>query len=214
MKKYFSKKNLLIAGGILLLALLANNARAAEVSGHMGVNSDYIWRGMNLSQGPSVNANLDLNLDNGLYGGAWIGQVELDGSEASERLDWYAGFNKSFGGVSVDVSYIDYGFRGDSDLDFEEVKVGLGLFDDKVKLYHHVGMDDMLDYSEVQMNMFKVADFSLGYVDELGTNWKISKGFDLLGGKLEVGYSEFNADDDALVEDEDSFFIGYSRKLF
>ena len=68
MKNYFTKKNLLIAGGILLLALLANNARAAEVSGMAGVQSDYIYRGINQSQGPSAWAGLQLNMDSGLYG--------------------------------------------------------------------------------------------------------------------------------------------------
>ncbi len=214
MKNYFTKKNLLIAGGILLLALLANNARAADMSGHAGLQSDYIWRGMNQSQGPSAWAGLQVDMDSGLYGGVWIGQVEYDGSEASEEMDWYAGFNKSFGGVDIDVAYIDYGYRGDSDLDFEEVYVGVGLFDDKVNLSHYVGMDDAPDYSEVELSMFKAADISYGFADEVGSNWSISRSAELLGGEIEFGYSEFIADDDALLPDEDSFFLSYSRKLF
>ena len=77
MKNYFTKKNLLIAGGILLLALLANNARAADMSGHAGLQSDYIWRGMNQSQGPSAWAGLQVDMDSGLYGGVWIGKGML-----------------------------------------------------------------------------------------------------------------------------------------
>ena len=68
MKEYLTKKNLLIAGAILVVALLANNARAAEVYGTAGAQSDYIWRGMNQSQGPSANFNLGASTDFGLYG--------------------------------------------------------------------------------------------------------------------------------------------------
>ncbi len=215
MKNYFTKKNLLIAGGILLLALLANNARAAEVSGMAGVQSDYIYRGINQSQGPSAWAGLQLNMDSGLYAGAWVGQVEFDGSEASEETDWYAGFSKSLGGVDLDLMYIDYGYRGDSNLDFEEVGLNIGLFDNKVNLIHFVGMDDASDYSEVQLSMFKAADISYGFVSDVGSNWSISRSMEFLGGEVEIGYSEFIADDgNLLVEDEDQFFIGYSRKLF
>ena len=214
MKEYFTKKNLLIAGGILLLALLANNARAAEVGGYAGVQSDYIWRGMNQSNGPSAWAGVHVDTDAGLYGGAWISQVEFEGSEATEELDWYAGFSKSISGVELDVMYIDYGYRGDSNLDFEEGQIGVGLFDNKVKLSHYVGMDDALDYSEVELNMFKVADLSYGFISDVGSNWKISRSMELLGGEVELGYAEFLADDNSLLQDEDSFFLSYSRKLF
>lgn len=214
MKHYFTKKNLLIAGGILLVALLANNARAAEVSGVAGAQSDYIYRGMNQSQGPSAWANLQVDMDSGLYGGVWVGQVEFDGSDASEEMDWYAGFSKAIGGVNVDVMYIDYGYRGDSNLDFEEVGINIGLFDNKVNLHHYVGMDDALDYSEVELSMFKAADISYGFVSDVGTNWSISRSMELLGGEVELGYSEFIADDNSDLLDEDQFFIGYSRKLF
>ena len=214
MKDYLTKKNLLIAGGIILLALLANNARAADVSGTVGMQSDYIWRGINQSQGPSANFNLHLDTDLGAYAGAWVGQVEFDGSDATEELDWYAGYKTSISGVSVDLTYIDYGYRGDSALDFEEVRIGLGLFDDKVKISHFVGMDDALDYTEVGLNMFKVADVSYGFVSDVGSNWKISKSMDLLGGQVELGYTEFLADDSSMLLDEDTFFLSFSKELF
>ena len=83
MKKYLTKKNVLIAVGLVILAMLfAPNAKGAEVSGTIGAESDYIWRGINQSQGLSVQANLNLELDSGLYAGAWVGQVDFDGSEA------------------------------------------------------------------------------------------------------------------------------------
>ena len=214
MKNYFTKKNLLIAGGILLLALLANNARAAEVSGWAGVQSDYIWRGINQSQGPSGWVGMQLDSDLGLYGGVWAAQVEFDGSEASLQNDYWIGYNKSFGGVDIDVAYIDYGYRNDSNLNFEEVQFSVGLWDNKVNLSHFVGMDDASDYSEVELSMFKAADISYGFVDEVGSNWSISRSAEILGGEVEFGYSEFIADDNADLPDEDSFFLSYSRKLF
>tara|TARA_B110000444_G_C18828812_1_gene591913 strand:+ start:569 stop:1213 length:645 start_codon:yes stop_codon:yes gene_type:complete len=214
MKEYFTKKNLLIAGGILLLALLANNARAADVYGNAGGYSDYIWRGMNQSQGPSAFLDLGVSTDLGLYGGLWVGQVEFDGSIATEEQDWYIGFNKNVMGVNVDVAYWDYGYRGDSNLDFEEAQVKLGFFDNKLHVLHAVGMDDASDYTEVSFSMFSMADFSYGLVKDHGINWEVSRSMDVLGGSLEVGYAEFIADDNALALDEDGFYIGWSRPLF
>ena len=75
-------------------------------------------------------------------------------------------------------------------------------------------MDDALDYSEVELSMFKAADISYGFVSDVGTNWSISRSMELLGGEVELGYSEFIADDNSDLLDEDQFFIGYSRKLF
>lgn len=214
MKEYLTKKNLLIAGAVLLVALLANNARAAEVGMTVGTQSDYIWRGINQSNGPSGNLNLSIDTDSGLYGGFWAGQVEFDGSEATEELDWYAGFQKRIGGVGIDISYTDYGYRGDSSLDFEEVNVGLWVMDDKVHLSHYIGMDDATDYTEVTLYMFEMADISYGFVKDFGSNWKVSKSMELLGGDLEIGYTEFMADDNGTHPDEDGFYLGYSRPLF
>jgi hypothetical protein len=42
----------------------------------------------------------------------------------------------------------------------------------------------------------------------------ISKGFDLLGGTLSIGYVEFKADDDSGFVDEENFFAEYSRPIF
>ena len=201
MKKYLTKKNVLIAVGLVILAMLfAPNAKGAEVSGTIGAESDYIWRGINQSQGLSVQANLNLELDSGLYAGAWVGQVDFDGSEASEEMDYYVGFNKSYKGVDIDVWYLDYGYNGDSNLDFEEVSVELGLFDNRVRVLHAMGMSDAPDYSEVGLQMGKdeawATDLSFGYQDDFGSNWSISKSMDFLGGTFEVGYTEFMADSD------------------
>jgi len=220
MKRYLTKKNVLIAVGVLLIAMLfAPNAKGAEVSGTVGAESDYIWRGINQSQGLSVQAEINLELESGLYAGAWVGQVEFDGSEASEEMDYYVGFNKSYKGVDIDVMYYDYGYRGDNDLNFEEVSVGLGLFNNRVRLVHVVGIDDAPNYSEVGWSMGEdeawATDLSYGFIKDFGSNWSISKSMDFLGGTFEVGYTEFIADsNNALVEDEDSIYIGFSRKIF
>jgi hypothetical protein len=75
-------------------------------------------------------------------------------------------------------------------------------------------MDDALDYTEVGLNMFKVADVSYGFVSDVGSNWKISKSMDLLGGQVELGYTEFLADDSSMLLDEDTFFLSFSKELF
>tara|TARA_R110000803_G_scaffold42597_2_gene91188 strand:- start:9272 stop:9913 length:642 start_codon:yes stop_codon:yes gene_type:complete len=213
MKKYLTMKNVVIGLVVLVVALVATRANAADVSGYAGLKSDYIFRGINQSNGPSAFLGLDLNFESGAYVGAWAGQVDFGDDGATEEVDLYAGYSNSVGGVDYDISYIDYGYRGDSSLDYEEVVVSL-TFLDAFTLTHVAGLDDALDYNEISSDVFRVADISYGIAQDAGSNVMISKGFDLLGGTLSIGYVEFKADDDSGFVDEENFFAEYSRPIF
>lgn len=213
MKQYLTMKNIVIGVVVLLVAFASMRANTAEVSGYVGLKSDYIFRGINQSDGPSSILGLDLTFDSGAYAGAWAGQVDFGDDRATEEVDLFVGYAGSMGGIDYDISYIDYGYRGDSSLDLEEAVLSL-TFLDAFTVTHVNGMDDALNYNEVSTDVFKVADISYGISEDAGSNFVVSKGFDLLGGTLSIGYSEFKADSDFDFTDEENVFIGFSRPIF
>jgi len=131
MKNVFGLKKTVLAASIVA-ASLAPAIAAAEVSGTLGASSQYLWRGLQLTDGAAVYGSVDYSHASGLYAGAWTSSEAVGGTE----YDLYAGYGGEIEGVSYDISYIDYNYTGGgkangdmpiSDLDFQEVHLGLGF---------------------------------------------------------------------------------------
>ena len=69
--KSMSKKQTLVAGAIALAGLGAALPAAAEVTGNIGVASQYIFRGISFGD-PQVSGGIDYAGDSGIYAGTWI----------------------------------------------------------------------------------------------------------------------------------------------
>jgi uncharacterized protein (TIGR02001 family) len=126
------KANVLKAS--VLAAALAPSMGLAEISGSLGISSQYLWRGQQLTFGPTVNGSVDYAHESGLYAGAWTSSESGD-----TEYDLYGGFGGSAGELTYDISYIDYNYTAGgtnslpaapveaSSADFEEVHVGVGF---------------------------------------------------------------------------------------
>ena len=71
-----------------ILALMALPA-SAELSGTVGVTSEYIFRGFSNSGGVAVQGSLDWHNENGFYASAWasnVAPIQPDGSAISIGL--------------------------------------------------------------------------------------------------------------------------------
>ena len=92
-----------IIGGMLL----ALQAKAADLSGTVGIASDYVWRGTTQTQGdPAVQAGFKLAGPGGLYASAWGSNVEFaPETHASSEFDLALGWN---GNLSADWSLDAY----------------------------------------------------------------------------------------------------------
>ena len=113
----------------------------AELSGNLGVTSDYFWRGTTQSGGEaSVSGGLDYATED-YYVGAWIGSL---GEGGGEELDLYIGTEISgfdvglikyiIGGAEATEYYVGYSFAGadlsyavDADTDDEFIGVSYGV---------------------------------------------------------------------------------------
>jgi uncharacterized protein (TIGR02001 family) len=99
----------LIAG-----AAMTGAASAGEISGNVALTSDYVFRGVSLSDNDfAIQGGFDWSQDQ-LYAGVW-GSSLSDGAE----LDVYAGVTPTTGPVEWDLGLIGYFYPGADDQDAE-----------------------------------------------------------------------------------------------
>jgi uncharacterized protein (TIGR02001 family) len=99
----------------LLFALLVAagaTAAQAQVTGNLGLTSDYRFRGISQTQNaPAVQGGIDYAHSSGLYVGNWNSSVssEVYTNGAGVESDLYAGYKKEiFKGISIDVGSYNY----------------------------------------------------------------------------------------------------------
>ena len=169
------------------IALSAAAAPAmAELSANIGATSNYLWRGISLSNDDAaVSGGVDWASDMGLYAGTWISN--LGGGQT--ETDFYGGFAFDIGdNMNLDLGYIQYSYLdgGGNDQggfgDYGEVYANFTLAFATVGVAYTAWADDQNDgiaYDEGDIYVFASVNF------DLGNDWA-------LGGT--VGYTEFDND--------------------
>jgi uncharacterized protein (TIGR02001 family) len=198
-------KSFTTAFAVLLLAGMPTMATAGI---SVGVDSDYLFRGVSQTDGGvSAWAGYQHQFgDSGFMAGAWVGQVDFaDGSDL--ETDLYAAWTNG----DWLVGYIDYGYNGDADLDGSEFFISKEVMG--VSVDYYLGQDDYTDYVEFGYSVMGV-DVSYGMWSDIGDNWSVSKDFDLpMGLEGSLGYVSFMADDGSMMQDEDSLVFGLSKSF-
>lgn len=101
-----------IAAAIAAVGIGFNSAANAELGAVAGVSNMYFWRGLDVSDGPQVWADLKYSVDAGFYGGVW---VSSEGFNSDMEYDLYAGWSKTFGDFGVDIGAVTYVYPSVSD---------------------------------------------------------------------------------------------------
>jgi uncharacterized protein (TIGR02001 family) len=114
------KKNVLVAS-LVIGAAVVPGVSLADVTGNVGYNSDYIYRGVFQSES-SAFAGADYAGDNGLYIGTWWADV-TNGTETDLYFGWQGGGDN----VQFKIGYTGYFYIDDFDGDYQEVNLGLYL---------------------------------------------------------------------------------------
>ena len=114
-------------------------AQAAEITGYAVLTTDYVFRGISYSDGHAA-AQLggEIEIDSGLYFGAWASTVDLARGAAIRRdleVDYYIGYGLDVAkrwrvGANV-VSYNFPGTKGPFDYDYVEYSINCN-YDDRV----------------------------------------------------------------------------------
>ncbi|ASK33132.1 TorF family putative porin [Alloalcanivorax mobilis] len=227
MKKVLGLKHAVIAAAVA--ASVAPALASAEISGSLGMSSQYLWRGQSLFQGGTIFGSLDYAHASGLYAGAWTSS-ENDKTE----YDLYAGFGgETDGGFSYDISYIDYNYSGpgnaacggndEDDCDFGEVHLGAGYAGFGADAYIGVGdyghgaaqSDNKDNYYALSYTYDKITG-AVGYYDFDDTSLQYTH-VDLsyaLTDQFAFGISKIvDQDTDDTYEDDLQFVVSYTFNL-
>jgi uncharacterized protein (TIGR02001 family) len=114
-----------------LLAAAALSALAAssqaQVSGSLGLDSDYRYRGVSLSRSqPSVHASLNYDAPQRWYAGASATRAALTPAQTASQLSGYAGWSTAtVDGRSLELGADGSHFAGVSGYDFAEAYAGV-----------------------------------------------------------------------------------------
>ena len=97
---------------LALLLAVGFTAAQAQVTGNLGLTSDYRFRGISQSQNaPAVQGGIDYTHSSGFYVGNWNSSVssQLYTSGAGVESDLYAGWKKDvYKGITLDIGTYNY----------------------------------------------------------------------------------------------------------
>ncbi len=108
-----------------------------EFSANVSLTSNYKYRGITQTDdGPAVQGGFDYSYTPAsLYAGVWASNVDAKAfADANVEMDWYAGWNPSFGDLGLDLGYLYYSYPNsrNSDNNTHEFHLGatytLGMF--------------------------------------------------------------------------------------
>lgn len=100
-----------IAIAAALGAATTSGTALAELTGNVGVASQYLFRGLEQSGDAAVQGGLDYSAASGFYAGTWASTINIagvSGTGSGAEVDFYAGFAGEAGAIGYDVGAIYY----------------------------------------------------------------------------------------------------------
>ena len=208
-----------------MFLILSSYASAVEISGNVGLSSDYIWRGMTQTSGDlSVNGGFDLSTDMGFYIGTWASNADMVSTnqagavtaKASMELDVYLGFSGEMAeNMTYDVGYISVIYPGNDALDFEEAYVGFNIYG--LSILYSDGQNDGPSYSEIGYSVDAgPGSFGISYGEYEDTGDNMLVGYDWGVGDFSIGfyYYDFEAHkNNTSGVDDDGAYVSISRSF-
>ncbi len=101
---------------LLILPGFACTLQASEFSARATLTSEYIYRGLAMSDGdPALQLGVDYAHDSGFFGGVWASTIDIESpfSERDFELDFYAGYHHQFQSpFSATVTVMRYTYPG------------------------------------------------------------------------------------------------------
>jgi uncharacterized protein (TIGR02001 family) len=190
-----------LSQGVAAALLLVSGAVAnAEVTGTVGVVSDYDFRGVSLSaKDPALQGSIDWASESGFYVGAWGSNIDYGpGVDGDIEIDLYAGYaGETEAGLGWDVGLVYYTYPGADDInDYPELYVGLSYQWFELKQWYtndYSGFDEDAWYTEGNASFELPSNFALNL--HLGYNY--GDAFDdteFMDYSVGVGYTLANFD--------------------
>ena len=103
-----------------MLCCGAAPSAAGEITGNIGLASEFMYRGVAQSFGPAVQGGVDYVHGSGLYAGAWLSNTNYPGGDGKQvrcENDLYGGWAADLGALHLDLGLTNYRFSNDRGLD-------------------------------------------------------------------------------------------------
>ena len=204
-----------------LLVFLPQEVWADEISGNIGITSDYVFRGISQSdEGPALQGGIDYSHESGFYTGLWGSSVDFDdGDEANLEIDAFVGINGETRGIAWDAGAIYYAYPGaDSSLDYDffELAVSAGYDFDiaaasvavnySPEFFERTGNAEYYAaYLDVPLPYDLSLNAHMGYQDieksDDYNDWSIGLGYTLSGFEFNVAYHDTDLKEPAECHD-------------
>lgn len=162
-------KKLLVA----LMMFAGITVAQAQVTGNLGLTSDYRFRGVSQTQNaPAVQGGIDYNHASGLYIGNWNSSVssQMYTNGSGVESDVYAGFKKEiFGKFTLDVGSYNYFYPRagtNGSYDTNEVYIGLG-YKDLVSVKYSHALSDYFGTANSKNSFYVQADAAIPVAGKL-----------------------------------------------
>ena len=147
----------IVCGGFASVPTLAQ----AELTGNVGVTSNYIWRGVTQGSDESaISGGIDYAHASGLYIGTWVSS--LGGGNQYEH-DIYLGYGVDAGPIGLDIGAIKYIYPIDDtvELDFSEVYVNASYENFGIGIAYTVNKEDSSITEDNDMYIYASAEFEV-----------------------------------------------------
>lgn len=190
-----------VAAAGLLAATITGMASAGDVTGNVGLTTNYIFRGITQTDnGPAISGGFDVEKE-GFYGGIWASSVDFSDATTME-LDFYGGYTFSASDFDLDVGAIYYAYP-DSPEYFGESQDFMELYFGAGRALGPVAVDVKLSWSD---------DFYAGTGEalyaEIGAAIELVEG---ISADARFGSSTF---DDLTGADYEDWQVGVSGEAF
>ena len=187
---------------VIVMCSIGMSAQALELGGSVSLGSNYIFRGISQNAGDAAVSGEVHAVHNGFFAQVWASQVDY-GTGIEMEYDLMVAKNFKLGDLTVGAAYIDYNYTSVDDFtDFEESaldveEVGFLAQYKAITGKYYMGLDDAPDYMELGVDLFGVADVTLGEFETVGRHWMVSKTIDVESVDVTFGYRQFYVDDAA-----------------
>ena len=207
----------LLAASLLSASVMAE----AGLTANVGATSDYLFRGVNLSDGAGISAGIDYEAENGIYLGAWaIGfddsvNLAADGSQPDEvEVDLYGGYAGTIGDFSYSVGYTGF-FYDELDVDIHELNFNFGYSFLNLEVTFGTEDDDTGDGDDDYTFVALTGEYEGGYLtygsfgdDFDGDYVELGYGFNVEG--LDIGIAYVNAESE-LSSPDDTVYVTLNK---
>lgn len=175
----FKLSSVALASAMAMGAMTIPSMASAEVGYNAAVGSMYLWRGQDVSNGPTISGGIDYSHDSGFYASAWAssgingGDTTADSNSGDGyELDLWAGYAGEVGGFGYDISYWDIDYPQTATESGNELIVGLSYED--FSFSYTMNTDSASDYEYITLG-YSYDKFGITYgMSDTGTGGEYS----------------------------------------